>query len=217
VIRRGAWCCRPATTHEVDKNTLPVGVPSDVRACSGDGDMGGLFFVQVALPPARAPAASPRVSAGRTSARALIEVASFRPLLRMLDSCSSAGRCRRAGAAALPVRQRCQCVPAALPARQTLALHRRQSLARPGEAGLDYYYMGGLSADRAPHRRSSAKRPRRSTRAWRLRAGESSRLPACGWGPCWALARAAPAQGISTRMQCHQLPGGGPEVLPCAA
>ncbi len=129
-------------------------------------------------------------------------------------------RCRcgsAASAAALSVRQRCQCVPAALPARQTLALHRRQSLARPGEAGLDYYYMGGLSADRAPHRRSSAKRPRRSTRAWRLRAGESSRLPACGWGPCWALARAAPAQGISTRMQCHQLPGGGPEVLPCAA
>jgi len=109
VIRRGAWCCRPATTHEVDKNTLPVGVPSDVRACSGDGDMGGLFFVQVALPPARAPAASPRVSASRTSARAHIEVAGFGPLLRVPDRCSSAGRCWRDGAAALPVRQRCQC------------------------------------------------------------------------------------------------------------
>jgi len=43
----------------VDKNTLPVGVPSDVRACSGDGDMRGVFFVQVAPPPARAPAATP--------------------------------------------------------------------------------------------------------------------------------------------------------------
>jgi len=121
-----------------------------VRACSGVGDMGGLFFVQVALPPARAPAASPRVSAGRTSARALIEVASFRPLLRMLDSCSSAGRCRRAGAAALPVRQRCQCVPAALLARQTLALHRRQCLARPGDAGLDYYTWAGSALTGRP-------------------------------------------------------------------